>query len=165
MNKLSIFAMSVAVTASLLATPLASQEIVVSPTSPSEFADNVQKDLDRHLRQIRVSPQSAPSGAASVRFTAGVDGRPENVTIYRKSGSSQVDRASRRAVSRLTSLSPLPRGSANGQVIQANIIFANNEKQAERLSRQLAREESRRLASSPAERSVLALTVGGPPVS
>ena len=58
MNKLSIFAMSVAVTASLLATPLASQEIVVSPTSPSEFVDNVQKDLDRHLRQIRVSPQS-----------------------------------------------------------------------------------------------------------
>lgn len=165
MNKFSTLALSVAVTASLLATPLASQEIIVSPSSHAVFVNTVQADLDRQLQKTRFASPWGNTGATSVRFTAGMDGRPDDVRTYRKSGSPHVDRAARRAVSRLTSLSPLPRGAKNGQVIQANIIFAGSEKQAERLQRRMERQEADRIASSPAEREVLALTVGGKTVS
>ena len=161
MNKLATLALSAAVTASLLATPLASQEIIVSPVSAARFVADVQSDLDRQLQRSQPAWDRAQTGVTSVRFTAGEDGRADNIVTYRRSGSSSLDRAARRAVSRLTSLAPLPMGASEGQLIQANIVYAKSERHADRLTRQLAREEAQRIASSPEERAVLALTIGG----
>ncbi len=165
MNKLVTLAISIAVTASILATPLASQEIIVSPRSHAVFVSNVQDDLNNQLNRLQFFSPWANSGATSVRFTAGADGRPDNIVTYRKSGSTRIDRAGRRAVARLTTLAPLPLGVAEGQVIQANIIFANSDTHAERLQRKVARDEARRIASSPRERAVLALNAGPRPAS
>ena len=68
-------------------------------------------------------------------------------------------------MARLTSLAPQSYGIDEGQVIQANIIVASSDKQAKRLQEKLARAEADRIARSPRERGVLALTMTGRPVS
>jgi len=166
MNKLTIFAISAAVTATVLAVPLASQEIVVSPRSDATFVADVSQDLNEQLRHVRFfDPRADATGIAKVRFQAGEDGRATNVELYQGSGRSQVDRVAEQAVRRLSSLSPMPFGSEEGQIIQANIIVASSQPQLDRLTRRLAREETARIASSPRERAVLALTLAPRPVS
>lgn len=154
MNKVAILALSIAMSASVLAAPLASQEIVVSP-EPA-YVEAVETDLNNQLKKVRFGSYNLQYGVTSIRFQAGADGRPVNVRTYRSSGSNWVDNAGRRAVKRLTSLEPLSYAS-QGQLIQANIIFASSQSHLNRLNRQLARDEARRMASSPSERNVLAL--------
>lgn len=165
MNKLTIFAISAAVTATVMAVPLASQEIVVSPRSDTTFVADVSQDLNAQLSRIRFDPREEANGIAKVRFQVGEDGRAANIEMYQRSGHTQVDRAAQRAVRGLSSLSPLPFGSEDGQVIQANIIVASSQPQMDRLTRKLVREETARIASSPRERAVLALTLAPRPVS
>ena len=155
MNKVAILALSIAMSASVLAAPLASQEIVVSP-EPA-YVEAVETDLNNQLKKVRFGSYNLQYGVTSIRFQAGADGRPVNVRTYRSSGSNWVDNAGRRAVKRLTSLEPLSYGASQGQLIQANIIFASSQSHLDRLNRQLARDEARRMASSPSERNVLAL--------
>lgn len=165
MNKLAIFAIPTALAVSVLAVPLASQEIVVSPRSGPTFVAEVSKDLDRQLDRVRINPLRNATGISKVRFQAGPDGKAANVKTYKGSGSTELDRVARKAVTQLTSLSPMPYGSERGQVIQANIIVASSEHQLDRLTRQLAREEAARIARGPEERKVLALTLAPRPVS
>ncbi|WP_369026239.1 TonB family protein [Qipengyuania sp. RANM35] len=165
MNKIAVFAISLAVTGSVLAVPIASQEIVVSPRSDTTFVEEVSQDLEARLAATRIDPRWDAKGIVQVRFQAGGDGRPTNIAMYRSSGNSQLDRAARRAVSGLTSLDPMPVGSSDDQVIQANILVASSDAQMARLTRKLARDEAARIARSPRERAVLALTLAPRPVS
>lgn len=165
MNKLAILAISAAVTASVLAVPLASQDIVVVPQSHANFVAQVSKDLDRQLARIHFDPREDATGIAKVRFQASPDGRATQVEIYQRSGSGQLDSAARRAVRGLTNLTPLPYGSEDGQVIQANIVVAGSRQEMQRLTSRLSREEAARIARSPQERAVLALTLAPRPVS
>ena len=73
MNKLSIFALSVVVSASLIAGPLAAEQIVVSPRDRSAFVERVEGDLANQLGKIRFDPRWDESGTTSVRFTSGID--------------------------------------------------------------------------------------------
>lgn len=165
MNKLAIFAIPAAIAASALAVPLASQEIVVSPRSEQTFVTEVSKDLDKQLNYIRFDPRSGNSGLTKVRFRADSDGKATSIKTYKGSGNTEIDRVARKAVSRLTSLSPMPYGSGRQQVIQANIIVASSDRDLDRLSRRLAREEAARMAQGPEEQQVLALTLVPRPVS
>ena len=165
MNKLAIFTIPAALAVTAIAVPLASQEIVVSPRSDTTFVTEVSRDLDEQLNRIRLAPHWDASGISKVRFQAGPDGKAVHVKTYEGSGNGALDRVARKAVSRLTSLNPMPYGSEQGQVIQANIIVASTHSQLERLSRRLAREEAARIARSPDERKVLALTLAPRPVS
>lgn len=157
--------LSAAIALSVLAAPLGAQEIVVSPSSEAAFVAKVEADLDRQIQRMRFHGLQEPTGATSVRFRVGEDGSPVEVSTYRRSGSIPLDRQARRAVSRLTSLSALPSTASPGQVIQANIIMARSERQLEQLANKVAKDEARRIASSPAERAVLALTITPAPVS
>ena len=79
MNKFAILALSAAVTASVLAVPLASQEIVVSPGAAAAFARTVEADLDFHLQRVRFVGPRDTSGFTSVRFQCGPDGKARNI--------------------------------------------------------------------------------------
>jgi hypothetical protein len=57
----------------------------------------------------------------------------------------------------LRTLDDVPASLADDQVYQANIVFADNRRSKDELFQQLAEEEAARLASSPAERRILAL--------
>ncbi|WP_324828617.1 TonB family protein [Qipengyuania zhejiangensis] len=165
MNKLTILALSAAATASIIAVPLASQEIVVSPRGTTTFVQEVSNDLNQQLERIPMGPRFDSHGIVKIRFRSSEDGRPVDISTYQSSGRNQLDAAARRAVRGLTSLAPLPRGANGANVIQANIIVAQSERQMENYTRRLAREEAARIASSPEERAVLALTLGADPVS
>ncbi|QKG70673.1 TonB family protein [Erythrobacter mangrovi] len=159
MNKLVVFAASIVATSSALTGPLASQDIVVSPPSSSSFVAMVSKDLDSQLARQRFDPRANVHGIAKVRFQVGKDGQAINVVTYEGSGNSRLDAAARRAVHGLSSLAPAPAGVAEGQVVQANIIVADDQVELARLTKRLIREETARIASSAQERAVLALNL------
>ena len=150
--KLPLFALA----AALLVTtaPATSQGIVVSAETAA--VDLVSRDLDRKLLHAEgIRRQATGEGLAMVRFYRDADGRPTDVTLYRKSGRHDVDRIALRAVSRLGRAAPLPVGRGEGQIFQANIILANGHGAHAALAREMVRLEQARLAD-PRERSVFA---------
>lgn len=141
-----------------LAVPATSQEILVSAESVA--IDQVSRELDRNLERAEW-PRRQPTGEGfvSVRFLRDADGRPTEVSLYRRSGSSSVDRLARRAVAGLGRTTPLPRLGGREQVFQANIIVAQSERAFDELAMRMERLENARLAD-PRERAVLAFAAG-----
>lgn len=134
------------------------REIVVSSDSAvAEVSHDLGRQLDLAARQMR---KTHGDGYAIVRFERGEDGRPANVTFYRRSGSPSVDRLARTAVRRLGGGGGLPDTGVAKQAYQANIVLATSEESARELTADLVRAEKQRLASSAAERTVLALSAG-----
>ena len=134
------------------------REIVVSSDSAvAEVSHDLGRQLDLAARQMR---KTHGDGYAIVRFERGEDGRPANVTFYRRSGSASVDRLARSAVRRLGAKTGLPVTGVANQTYQANIVVANSERSHRALVAGLVRAEKQRLASSPAESTVLALSAG-----
>lgn len=158
MNKIIAFFLASAAAVAMLAQPVFSQSIVVTPdVSRQEFVERVSRDLDRQLLAVS-RYRNAPRGEAVsiVRFTRDNDGHPADVTIFRASGKRGFDRIAMRAVSRLHSLDRLPEGVGRNQLYQANIIFAETGWKADELRQELAAEEAARIASSPSEGEVFA---------
>ena len=134
------------------------KDIVVSSDSAvAQVSHDLDRQLDFAARQMR---DAHGDGYAIVRFERGADGRPANVTFYRRSGSSSVDRLARQAVRRLGARDGLPDTGVANQTYQANIVLANSEDSRRELATRLAWAEKQRLASSSAERTVLALSAG-----
>ncbi|MCA0909946.1 energy transducer TonB [Qipengyuania gaetbuli] len=170
MFKPTYFILATAAAASMLAVPLSSkdadQDIIVSPRSDQSFVEEVSSDLDTQLRRMRFDPRWEPAGIVKIRFRAGEDGTPVDITTYESSGSKRLDREVGKAVERLDSLTPLPSSAGDDPIIQANVIVAYSKGHMERLSRKLAESEAARLASAdPAERAVLALSFAPRPSS
>lgn len=163
MYKILALALATAVSAALLAEPVLSQNIVVTPdTQNREFVETVSRDLDRQLSvAARLGDAPNGEGISIVRFTRDNDGDAANVKLYRASGKRGFDRIAMKAVSRLRSLDSAPPSVDRDQMYQANIIFAENRWGADRLRQQLAAEEAARLASGPSERMVLAFGSAG----
>ncbi|MBY6127549.1 TonB family protein [Qipengyuania aquimaris] len=158
MSKILAISLATAVSAAVLAVPAASQ-IVVTPASEVEkMVKKVSRDLDRQLdRSADFRGLSGGNGITIVRFQTDEEGAPENVRIYRESGDGRLDRVAVHAVRNLRTLDEAPASIADDQVYQANIVFADNAWSMKKLNQQLAEEEAARIASSPAERLILAL--------
>lgn len=166
MLNLKILAISTAAAASMLAVPLSSQEIVVSPQTQQAFVAQVSSDLDNKLRKMRIDHRWEPAGIVKVRFRANDDGTPKDISTYESSGDYRLDRTVRRAISRLENLAPLPASAGYDPMIQANIIVASSRRQMESLSEKLAQSEATRLASGDVEeRAVLAINLSPRPSS
>jgi len=154
-----------------LSAPLAAQDhsqhedntIFVQPTSAeAEYVTQVGRQLDRNLARFSFPLRTQVVGVVRVRFTANHEGEAENLTLIGESGSNQLDRAALWAIGRLNDITPDFEGSVEGREIQANIVFANSERQAERMIAQVMREEAIRMAEARerGEPQVLALTLG-----
>ena len=147
MNKVLTLALATACSALMLAEPLSSQPITVTPeVSHQAFIEKVSEDLDRQLERASRFNEPYGNGITIVRFTRDAQGDPENVRLYRKSGKHGLDRVAERAVKGLGSLDRVPAGATDDQVYQANIIFATTERNQARLTEQLIAEETARLA-------------------
>ena len=80
MNKLLSLTFMAAVGAAVAyTTPLASQDIVVSPTDGeiAGFVQTVSRELDGHLARVNLPAMSNPHGIVRVRFDVDPDGRPD----------------------------------------------------------------------------------------
>lgn len=158
MNKIFALSLATALSAAVLAVP-ASSQIVVTPTAQvDQMVERVSRDLDRQLdRSADFRGVTTGNGIIIVRFERDAAGSPQNIRYYRKSGDSRLDRVAVHAVRSLRTLDDVPASLADDQVYQANIVFADNRRSKDELFQQLAEEEAARIASSPAERRILAL--------
>ena len=156
--KLALFA----VFAACLAVPAGSrvQEpgpiTVKAPAKPHlpHWIQTVGTQIERSLesRSLYRSSYSVPDGAVAIRFMCGADGKPANVTVYRRSGERELDRIAAKAVARIETLHPMPAQIGAGQMVQANIFFAEDRDTLKQLKRQQAgfdRDDARHLASQP----------------
>ena len=157
MNKLLTLSLALACSAVMLAEPVSSQSIIVSPTiSHDQFVEKVSQNLDRQLRRVLSWNGTYGQGIAIVRFSRDSEGAPENVTLYRKSGNSTLDRKAARAVRGLDSLGIVPAGVQDDQVFQANIVFASNERDRAILIQRLDTMERDRIAAARDDEHVFA---------
>lgn len=159
--KMSLLA---AVAASLLlpAGVQADQTIIVESQRNAQRAwvAQISQDLRSQLRFPRSAGVAEYStGAVSVRFECGPDGKPVGLNVVRKSGARMLDRAAMKAVNRLGSLHPMPDGIAGNQAFRADIVFADSAAEATRLAKSLREENERRaFARKPGEPHEMALT-------
>ncbi len=132
-------------------------------SSRAVWAAQLGSSLDDILRKAAppvVFGRGERSGIVRVRFECGANGRPEHVRLLQANGDIALDHHALRAVSKLD-LHPLPGLVGRNEVVQANIIYASGERQFAQLSRKLRRIEQARLAKSPQERAVLAISNAG----
>lgn len=157
MNKVHSFTFATVCSALLLAEPVLAEPITVTPeVSRTAFVQKVSKDLDRQLERAARWEKADGDGIAIVRFTRTAEGRPDNISLYRKSGGHNLDRTAMRAVDKLDLTEGIPAGARQDQVYQANIIFASSVRGHAKMAAQLAQEEAVRLAMGE-EKQVLAL--------
>lgn len=152
-----------------LAYPLAAEsavepdEMVVSARAPSAgvWVEHLSTQLqDKLSGQRRINPQStAPTGIVQISFRFAADGLAADTSVFRGSGSSRLDRLSLRAVKRLNASAPFPRSFNGDQRFLANIVVANDKKEARRLHAELKETEAARIAGGHGS-EFLALNLG-----
>lgn len=153
-----------------LATPAISQNdnadpmVVTAPSRPTvaAWSQTITQQLDRHLVYPQTFGRSAyPEGTVSIRFTCGDDGKPASVTLFRGSGSRQIDRAALRAIAKMKTLHPMPLAIRDDSTFQANIIFAIDEQSLARQREVLRRNETQRIAhDTNRSQAVVVLEIG-----
>jgi hypothetical protein len=109
MNRLLSLGSATALAGVAFVSPLASQDIkgIRTADGTQRIGADVSNDLDRQLDRIDLSNWRFHGGFAQVRFQVDPERKAENVTLYRRSGDRQVDRAALMAVGRLDSIGEL----------------------------------------------------------
>jgi periplasmic protein TonB len=120
-----------------------SRDIVV--VGDQESVDHWKGRVGRELADNLVAPrqigmQDYPDGVVRVRFHSSETGAPDGVAVSGSSRSVALDRAAVRAVKRIPTLHPLPDGVAHDRMMEAWVIFASSDAQADRMKRGLERE-------------------------
>lgn len=128
--------------------------VVIGERSLDKFVRDVSKDLDRGLN--RSSLTAAGTGIVQVLFECGPDGKPTNISYYRKDNDQDVNRLAVRAVSKIRTMHPLPRGLSEDQQYMANIIIARDRFEYEGFSKELKRSEQLRIAAAKGSNKVFA---------
>lgn len=154
---MAAFAMAAALP--LAAPASAGDDILVTSTSAmQEWQQEVTRDLDQRLLLAeKYTTGRANSGIVQIRFELDENGRPANLeTVYNSSGVSG-QRTANWAVRRLSDLDEAPVANVAGARFQANIIFADNQKQKAEYVAQLRESRSTRFAASDGEAPVIQL--------
>ncbi|MBR0553452.1 energy transducer TonB family protein [Stakelama marina] len=121
-----------------------SQMVVTAQPEVTQWAAATSRELERHLYYPRTLFGREPDqGIVTVHFLCSEDGRPANAVIARSSKNAALDRAAVRAVERIRTLHPLPRGATPQQRFSAVILFANSEEGRDRQLRKLQRDGDR----------------------
>jgi hypothetical protein len=131
--------------------------VVIGARSLDRFVGDVNRDLDRGLN--RSTPRDQPvlgTGIVQVLFECGPDGKPTNISYYRRDNDGDVNRLAVRAVSRIRTMHPLPSGISENQQYMANIIIAGDYYEYEDLSKELNRSEQSRIAASKGSNKIFA---------
>ena len=133
------------------------ENVVIGARSLDKFVGDVSKDLDRTLNRSR--PRAQPvigTGIVQVLFECGPDGKPTNISYYRKDNERDVNRFAVHAVSKIRTMHPLPSGISEGQRYMANIIIARDWVEYKDLSKELNRSEQLRIAAAKGSNKIFA---------
>ena len=128
--------------------------VVIGGRSLDKFVGDVSKDLNRTLNRSRLPVRG--TGIVQVLFQCGPDGKPTNISYYRKDNNWDVNRFAVHAVSKIPSMHPLPSGISEGQQYMANIIIARDRFEHEDLSKELNRSEQLRIAAAKGSNKIFA---------
>lgn len=133
------------------------QEIVVSSADMDWFRDKASRNLGRQLDLVsRVSRENPSDGIVQIRFTLDQRGRPAGLDVVTNTANVAAKRVAMRAVGLMRGLDKAPVTDWKSAQFQANIAFAENPLEKEKLLEQLQGREARRLASASSESSVVA---------
>lgn len=100
----------------------------------AKWSNQVTGRIERNLDYPSgVMNRERRSGIVSVLFQSSDTGRPSSVSISHMSGDAALDRAALNAVTHIKSLYPLPATFGPGQRFVANILFANDQSDHDRL--------------------------------
>jgi TonB family protein len=125
----------------------------------AEWIGGVSGHLTKALARPSAFGRDPRSGAVTVRFECGADGKPTNVALVRRSGSLMVNREALRAVRGLKTLHPLPAAFREGQEYTADIIFASTDEAARRLQGSLRKDAQRRAPTSRGDTRTMAVNI------
>lgn len=142
---------------------MAQDEEIVVAAQPgmSAWISQVSEDLSATFERTRLpSPRAIPSDYAQVQFTCDEDGKPTDIALVRKSRSGWIDRAALRSVRNLKTMHPLPMNVREGQLYQADFIFAETDRAYERIAEKVHDSHLQRLAGE--DRTVVAMSVVRP---
>jgi predicted lipoprotein len=132
--------------------------IVRSQPALEQWKAETSRDLDRQLARAPTFRNAQINNAiVQVTFSAGEDGRPTDVELYRSDGNWAANKIALRAVGRLHNLDEVPVVYPQDAQFIANIIFATSDRNYARLSDKLEKSEQERMASSGAARTFIAL--------
>lgn len=97
------------------------------------WSRQVTKNIEKNLFFPSSVNGVRSSGMVSVAFQCSDNGRPSVISVARKSGDVGFDRAAVFAVRHIKSLHPMPTSLAPGQKFVANIMFATDQNEYNRL--------------------------------
>lgn len=133
------------------------ENVVVGGRSVDQFVEDVSQNLDRVLNHSSLKNMPVRgTGVAQVLFQSGPDGKPINISFYRKDNDQDVNRLAARAVSKIRTMYPLPSGISEDQQYMANIIVARDYLEYLDFSEDLDRSERARIAASTDSHKILA---------
>ncbi|WP_169795000.1 energy transducer TonB family protein [Novosphingobium barchaimii] len=118
--------------------------VVISP-SLEAWSAKVFKDLDQGLRYpSSLVGMPTHTGVVAVKFNCNEEtGAPVGIEIQKSSGHRDLDHATMRAVKRISTLHPLPRGLSNNQKYIVRVLFANSTEDLQRKSAEMRAEAAR----------------------
>ncbi|GAA5059444.1 hypothetical protein GCM10023208_26780 [Erythrobacter westpacificensis] len=147
----------------LIGTPVTAKQhlqgdtIVVQPERLN-LISTLEREISRELYRIPFpadTRDNRASGVVKVYFVANGDGRAEQVSLFEGSGRRQMDRAAIYAVSRLDNLA----AQGGDQPVLLSIVFAPNQRVADRLGTRAAEENMELIASGRLASRTLAVMV------
>lgn len=149
-----------------LALPLASpafagepeQIEVTSQAAMEEWQKDATRKLENALRRSPGRGSLVPNnGIVQIAFRMGENGRPDDLTVHSNSANLAAAHMARYAVRRLGDLSTVPVADGRRARFLANIIFAADRVEEEKLMIVLAESERARLAAGEARSAFIAL--------
>jgi TonB family protein len=106
---------------------------VVAPPTLSAWSQDVFRHLARQMRYpYSMGSGGANEGIVAVKFNCSESGAPAGVELYKTSGHGDLDKATVRAVRKIATLHPLPRGLGHDQQYVVRVLFSNSTENARR---------------------------------
>ncbi|WP_324828621.1 energy transducer TonB family protein [Qipengyuania zhejiangensis] len=129
--------------------------VVTSPGAMKAWQEQTTDRLNRQLDRVDAfSRGTALVGTVQIRFTLDDQGRPSNFETVHASGDQRAIRDARMALRNLRGLDEAPVTNVGDAVFQANMIFARDGEEKERLLAELTGVESQRLAAGGSRATV-----------
>jgi TonB family protein len=126
---LAISGMALLLSLPVQADPAETEDNAIVVVSPSLEAWSAQlfKDLDGKL-QYPPSLAGMPlhTGVVAVKFNCSDSGAPAGIELQKSSGHRDLDFATMRAVKRISTLHPLPRGLTDDQKYIVRVLFSDS---------------------------------------
>lgn len=142
-----------------VAAPAVAQDgvLIVSQSAMTQWQEARTKELDRLLLDDRGQFGRPLAGIVQISFTLDENGRPAEIETVHNSAGIAAHRLARWAVSKMRDLDDVPAAQGGDVRFQANMIFADNERDREGLAVQLAALEQVRLAKAEPGTTVIAI--------